>query len=55
MDKNNAIKIAGIYAQAVRNKFNNNRVILFGSYARGNFNEDSDIDIAVITKIEEIV
>ena len=50
MDKNNAIKIAGIYAQAVRNKFNNNRVILFGSYARGNFNEDSDIDIAVILK-----
>jgi len=26
------------------------KIILFGSYAKNNFNEDSDIDIAVILK-----
>jgi predicted nucleotidyltransferase len=26
------------------------KIILFGSYAKGNFTEDSDIDIAVILK-----
>ncbi|MBI5196117.1 MAG: nucleotidyltransferase domain-containing protein [Nitrospirae bacterium] len=27
-----------------------NKIILFGSYARGNFREDSDIDVLVISK-----
>jgi len=30
------------------NRFNITRVYLFGSYARGNFKEDSDIDLAII-------
>ncbi|MCD4819674.1 MAG: nucleotidyltransferase domain-containing protein [Candidatus Cloacimonetes bacterium] len=36
------------YATLVREKFSPKKIILFGSYARGNFTENSDIDIAVI-------
>lgn len=50
MDRNDAINIANIYANAVKSKYDYIRIILFGSYAKGNFNEDSDIDIAVILK-----
>ncbi len=48
MDKADAIKIAQKYADAVRGNFNFVKVILFGSFAKGNYNEDSDIDIAII-------
>jgi predicted nucleotidyltransferase len=48
MDKIDAINIAKKYAIAIKDKYNYNRIILFGSYAKGNFNEDSDIDIAVV-------
>lgn len=48
MDKIDAINIARQYAIAVHLKFNFNRIILLGSYAKGNFHEDSDIDIAVV-------
>ncbi len=50
MDKNDALKIAGDYAVELNANFNSIRIILFGSYAKGNFNDDSDIDIAVIFK-----
>ena len=30
--------------------YNPDKIILFGSYAKGNFNDDSDIDIAVVFK-----
>ena len=50
MDKTDALKIATRYANAIKSKYNYSKVILFGSYAKGNFNEDSDIDIAVILK-----
>ena len=50
MDKTDALNIAQRYALAVKANYNNIRIILFGSYARGNANEDSDIDIAVILK-----
>lgn len=50
MDKNDAVNIATRYANAVKNKYDILKIILFGSYARGNFNEDSDIDIAVVIK-----
>jgi len=29
------------------------KIILFGSYARGDYNEDSDIDIMVLADVEE--
>ena len=48
MDKTDAINITKIYALAIKEKFNFSRIILFGSYAKGNFNQDSDIDIAVV-------
>jgi predicted nucleotidyltransferase len=50
MDKKDAIDIAYRYANAIKLKFDFNRIILFGSYAKGNFHEESDIDIAVIFK-----
>lgn len=50
MDKTDAVKIAERYADAVKANFSYIRIILFGSYAKGNFNDDSDIDIAVVFK-----
>ncbi len=48
MDKTDALRIAKRYARAVKAKFNSRRIFLFGSFAKGNNNDDSDIDIAVI-------
>lgn len=50
MDKNDAVKIAKKYASEVHLKYDFVKIILFGSFAKGNFHEDSDIDIAVILK-----
>ncbi len=50
MDRGDAINIANRYAIEVKLKYDFIRIILFGSYAKGNFNEDSDIDIAIILK-----
>ena len=48
--KTDALSIARRYAIAVKAKYNFPSVILFGSHAKGNANNDSDIDIAVILK-----
>jgi len=50
MDKRDALKIASNYAIELYANYNSVRIILFGSYAKGNYNDDSDIDIAVIFK-----
>jgi uncharacterized protein len=50
MDKTEAISIAQKYASVVKEKYNYIRIILFGSYAKGNQNDDSDIDIAIVLK-----
>ena len=50
MDKADAVNIAQRYAGAVKANYNYIKIILFGSYAKGNYNDDSDIDIAVIFK-----
>ncbi len=50
MDKRDALDIAERYANAVKSKYNFVKIILFGSYAKGNYNDDSDIDIAVVLK-----
>ncbi len=50
MVKTDALSIAQRYAGVVKDNYNNIRIILFGSYAKGNFNDDSDIDIAVVLK-----
>lgn len=50
MDQTDAVNIAQRYAVAVNKKFNYIKIILFGSYAKGNHHDDSDIDIAVVLK-----
>ena len=49
MDKNDAIKLGKTYIEKV--KQNQIKVLdawLFGSYAKGNYNDNSDIDIALV-------
>jgi predicted nucleotidyltransferase len=48
MDKTDALRVAQLYAGAIRENYNYSKVFLFGSYARGNYTDDSDIDIAVV-------
>ena len=49
MDKNEVIEILKRYiAFLKRNKYSITTAYLFGSVAKGNSNEDSDIDIAVV-------
>ena len=48
MDKAAAIDIAQKYIQLIHKKYAVNKSVLFGSYAKGNFNDDSDIDIAIV-------
>jgi predicted nucleotidyltransferase len=48
MDKTDALKIACDYAKEVKTRFDAKRVFLFGSYAKGTYSKDSDIDIAVV-------
>jgi len=50
MDKNDALEVATNYAIAVNRKYKYLKIFLFGSYAKGNYNDDSDIDIAVVFK-----
>jgi len=53
MDQATALGRAKRYAELVCEEFSPCKVILFGSLANGNFNENSDIDIAVIKDIAE--
>ena len=48
MDKTNALDIAQKYAEVVSKNFEFQKIILFGSYVKGNPHEDSDIDIAIV-------
>ncbi|MCD7710825.1 MAG: nucleotidyltransferase domain-containing protein [Porphyromonadaceae bacterium] len=48
MDKNEAIAIAKEYKSKVAEYFPLKAVYLFGSYSRGGYTEESDIDIAVV-------
>lgn len=48
LDKATALNNARRYALLVGQQFSPIKVILFGSYANGNWSENSDIDIAVI-------
>jgi len=47
MDKNEALKIAKRYVEAISAKYQIESAILFGSFAKGNYHADSDIDIAI--------
>jgi len=48
MDKSEVISIVSQYKVLVAKHFDVESIILFGSYAKGNQNEDSDIDVAVV-------
>jgi predicted nucleotidyltransferase len=48
MDKGEALRIANEYINSISSKYNIRQAILFGSFAKGNFHEDSDIDIAIV-------
>ena len=56
MDKKEAIIIAKKYADLVSHHYQIENVILFGSFAKGTNNPDSDIDLAIIFKsIDDII
>jgi predicted nucleotidyltransferase len=48
MDKVEVIYKLNLYSQKINSVFNPEMIYLFGSYAKGNWHEDSDIDVAVI-------
>lgn len=48
MDKKSALNLANKYAKEVRKELNPEQIVLYGSYASNTYNENSDIDIAVI-------
>ncbi len=48
MDKSEVLTKAKQYADLVSKNVHPRKIILYGSYAKGNWSEDSDIDIAVI-------
>lgn len=51
MDKNDALRICKGYLQRVQNSdLGFSEAWLFGSYAKGNQHENSDIDIAIVLK-----
>ena len=54
MDKGDALKISQAYLKKVRkSKLDFAEAWLFGSYAKGNQHENSDIDIAIVLKDNE--
>ena len=48
MDKETVINIVKQYANVVTKELSPSAIVLFGSYAKGNATNDSDIDVAVI-------
>ncbi len=51
MDKKSTFKIVKKYINFLKEKkYIVHKAYIFGSYARGNYSEDSDIDLAIILK-----
>lgn len=50
LDKTTVIENAQKYAALVGQQLNPYKIVLFGSFARGNATDNSDIDIAVIVE-----
>ena len=48
MDKEKVRRLVEEYANLVVSNMVVNKIILYGSYARGDFRKDSDIDVAVV-------
>jgi len=47
--RSDIVQIIEEYIKAVREKYEIDAVYIFGSYAKGTQNEDSDIDVAIIS------
>ncbi|MCI8393737.1 MAG: nucleotidyltransferase domain-containing protein [Clostridia bacterium] len=54
MDKETAKKLVEEYAKLVVQNMVVNKIVLYGSYARGDNRKNSDIDVAVIVPRESI-
>ncbi len=52
MDKKEIDRKLKKYISLVKKEYSPRKIVLYGSYARGNYTENSDIDVAVI--VEEI-
>jgi uncharacterized protein len=50
MDKSEAIKIVRAYKSLLKEHFPLGKVYIFGSYVKGTYREDSDIDVAIVVK-----
>lgn len=50
MDKEQAIELAKKYKAMVAERLPLKALYLYGSYSKGNYREDSDIDIAVVVE-----
>ena len=50
MDKKDAMTLAQRYVANVGKKYELVQAFVFGSYAKGNYHADSDIDVAVVLK-----
>ena len=50
MDKREAVTAAQKYVNTVSKKYKLAQAFVFGSYAKGNYHADSDIDVAVVLK-----
>ena len=48
MDKTEAIKIAQRYISHIKKKYVIEKAYLYGSYAKGTYHPDSDIDLALV-------
>ena len=54
MDKTTVRKLVEDYAKLVVNNMVVKKIILYGSYARGDYRKDSDIDVAVVVSKDSI-
>ena len=50
MDKEQAVKLAQRYKAVVSKKLPLKALYLYGSYSKGGYTEDSDVDIAVVVE-----
>ncbi len=56
MDKGEALKIAELYIDTISRKYSMLQSFLFGYFAKGDYNEDSDIDVAIlINSVSDII
>ncbi len=54
MDKEQARKLVEEYAKVVVSNMIVNKIILYGSYARGDYRKNSDIDVAVVVSKKDV-